>query len=181
MSDSGESRRRSVISNVIAGAVVAVVVGAAAIGTPMIVNASNVAQQSQQQAITDAKAATALVRSVGERDALLAQSSDEAGVIAQQEAEAKAAAAAAAQAAAAQAAADAAAAQAAQQVQAAADASSDDSGTSSDSGSSDGGAPASSGLPAGSPVPPIPGTDSPDTTKCASGSASTINGVPTCD
>jgi hypothetical protein len=177
MSDSGESRRRNVISNVIAGAVVAVVVGAAAIGTPMIVNASNVAQQNKQQAITDAKAATTLVRSVGERDAVLAQSSDDAGVIAQQEAAAEAAA----QAAAAQAAADAAAAQAAQQPQAAAHDSSEDSSASSDSGSSDGGAPASSGLPAGSPVPPIPGTDSPDTTKCASGSASTINGVPTCD
>lgn len=181
MSDSGESRRRRVISNVIAGAVVAVVVGAAAIGTPMIVNASNDAQQNQQRAITDAKAATTLVRSVGERDAVLSQSSDDAGVIAQQEAEAKAAAEAAAQAAAAQAAADAAAAQAAQ-AQAAADDSSEDSGASSDTGSSDGGdAPAAAGLPAGSPVPPIPGTDSPDTTKCASGSASTINGVPTCD
>jgi hypothetical protein len=181
MSDSGESRRRSVISNVIAGVVVAIVVGAAAIGTPIVVNASNVAQQNQRQAVTDAKAATTLVRSVGERDAVLAQSSEDAEVIAEQEAEAKAAAEAAAQAAAAQAAADAAAAQAAQQAQAAADDSSDDSGTSSESGSSGGGAPAASGLPAGSPVPPIPGTDSPDTTKCASGSASTINGVPICD
>ncbi len=39
----------------------------------------------------------------------------------------------------------------------------------------------SSGLPAGAPVPPIPGTDSPDTTRCASGTASTVNGVPVCD
>jgi hypothetical protein len=37
------------------------------------------------------------------------------------------------------------------------------------------------GLPAGSRVPSIPGTDSPDTTACASGSASTVDGVPVCD
>jgi hypothetical protein len=35
-------------------------------------------------------------------------------------------------------------------------------------------------LPAGAPVPSIPGTTSPDTSKCASGTASDVNGVPTC-
>lgn len=40
----------------------------------------------------------------------------------------------------------------------------------------------SSGLPAGAVVPDIPGTTSPDTTQCASGTASNnASGVPVCD
>lgn len=41
--------------------------------------------------------------------------------------------------------------------------------------------PGTSGLPSGAIVPDLPGTDSPDTSACASGSASTVDGVPRCD
>jgi hypothetical protein len=118
MSISRETKSQRVLSNVIAGAITVVIVVGAAIGTPVLVNASNAAHQEQMQQTADAKAATTLVRAAGQQDAVLTESATQAGVIAQQEAEAKAAAEAAAQAAAAQAAADAAAAaQAAQQQQ----------------------------------------------------------------
>lgn len=103
MSFSGETKSQRVLSNVIAGAIAAVVVVGAAIGTPVLVNASNAAHQEQVQQTADAKAATILVRAAGQQDAVLTESATQAGVIAQQEAEAKAATEAAAQAAAAQA------------------------------------------------------------------------------
>lgn len=111
--------------NVIAGAIVGVLAVSAAVGVPVAVNASNAAHAQEVRQIADAKAASVVVRADGARDAVLAGSATQAGVIAQQEAEAKAAAEKAAQeAAAAQAAAQAAAAQAAQQAQQATDESS---------------------------------------------------------
>lgn len=177
MTDSGETRRGRLTRNITAGVIAAVIIGGAAIGAPIIVNASNTAHQEQVAQIAAAKDATTVTRAAGDRDTVLTDSAVQAGVIAEQEAEAKAAAEAAAQAAAAKAAADAAAAQAAQQAQeeAMTDTSNDTSSTGSSSPS------ASAGLPAGSPVPNIPGTDAPDTTQCASGSASTVNGAPVCD
>lgn len=186
MTVSGETKTQAVRRNIIAGAITAAVVAAAAIGVPVVVNASNTAHAQEVQQISAAKNATAVTRAAGERDTTLTDSATQAGVIAQQEAEAKAAAAA--QAAAEKAAADAAAAQAAQQAQAQA-ASDDDSDSSSSSSSSS----ASSGQPSGTPLPMAKVTDPNNgqfgqyvptvdpASWCANHSASTINGVPTCD
>ena len=87
--------------NVIAGAVAGVFVVGAAIGVPVAVNASNAAHAQEVAQIQAAKDGSVVVRADGARDAVLAGSAVQAGVIAQQEAAAKAAAAAAAQAAAA--------------------------------------------------------------------------------
>lgn len=189
MSDTGETTSQRLRRNVIAGTIAAVFVAGAAVGVPVAVNASNTAH-AQEIAQTDAaNGATAVTRADGARDVLLVGSATQAGVIAQQEADA--AAAAAAQAAAAQAAADAAAAQAAQQQQAQAQSAPADSG----SGGGDyvGSSAGSSGAASGTPVPMKTDTDPNSGTYgqqviaedpglfCAAHSASTINGVPTCD
>lgn len=189
MTVSGETKTQAVRRNIIAGAITAAVVAAAAIGVPVAVNASNAAHAQEVQQISAAKDASLITRADGERSAVLADSATQAGVIAQQEADAKAAAAA--QAAAEKAAADAAAAQAAQaaqqsQAQAVSD---DDSGSSSSSSDPS----ASSGQPSGTPLPMAKVTDPNNgqfgqyvptvdpASWCANHSASTINGVPTCD
>ena len=186
MSDSGETKTQRVRRNVIAGAIVGVLALTAAIGVPVAVNASNAAHAQEVRQIADAKAATVVTRADGAREAVLAQSATTAQQIAEQEAAAKAAAeaAAAAQAAAAaKAAADAAAAQAAQQQ--AQTASTDNTSSSNSSGPS--------GEPSGTPLPMAKVTDPNNghygqyvptvdpASWCANHSASTINGVPTCD
>lgn len=101
MTDSGETKTQRVRRNVIAGAIVGVLALSAAVGVPAVVNASNAAHAQEVQQIADAKAASVVVRADAARDAVLAGSASQAGVIAQQEAAAKAAALAAQQAAAA--------------------------------------------------------------------------------
>lgn len=189
-------KTKETVRNWVAGGVMAIVIGVAVVGVPAVVNASNTAH-AQEIAQTDAaNGATAVTRADGARDILLVGSATQAGVIAQQEADAKAAAAAAAQAAAAQAAAqaaaDAAAAQAAQQQQA--QQQQQQSVTqSSNTQTSNTGSSSSSGEPSGTPLPMAQVTDPNNgqygqmvptvdpASWCANHSASTINGVPTCD
>ncbi len=177
MSTTTETKAQTLRRNIIAGSIVGLIVIAAAIGTPVIVAASNAAHAAEIQRMDEARAASKVVRADAARAETLAASAKQAGVIARQEAAAQAAAAKAA----AEAAAQAAAAQAAQEAQA--QAAQQDTEKDSNTGSEgDQGAPAASaGLPAGAPVPSIPGTDAPDTTQCASGTASTVNGTPICD
>ena len=154
------------------------IVAAGVIGTPIIVSTANAARQEQTMQLTAAQDATAITRAAGERDTVLAGSAVQAGVIAQQEAAAKAAAQAAqaaAEAADAQKAAQEAAAQQTTQTQQSSTVQTASVSTPTDTTSP------SAGLPVGAVVPDIPGTTSPDTTKCASGRASTVNGVPVCD
>jgi septal ring factor EnvC (AmiA/AmiB activator) len=144
--------------------------GCADPNTPLVPAAAVVrAQEMNAAQVEDAQLTAKTARVASEWQT---QQEAAAELAAQQAAEA--AAAAAAQAAAEEAARQAAAEAAEEQAAADNESTSDDSGTPAGGGSS-------SGLPSGSVVPSIPGTTAPDTTQCASGSASTINGVPTCD
>lgn len=183
MSDTqGEEKAVSLRAKVIGGAAIVVLLAAAGIGVGVSAHAAQVKADAEHAMTLAAPAYEEAIKHGGSLDTLGVQSAQakkdydtEQARLAAEKAAQEAAAAAAAQAAAdaAQAAADEAARQAAEQP-------AEDS--SNDSGSSGGGSPSeSTGLPAGSVVPSIPGTDAPDTTKCASGSASTVNGVPTCD
>lgn len=195
MSGTGESKTVGRIRNWVAGGITALVIGAAAVGAPVLVNASNAAHASQVTATQQARDASVIVKAAGTQQDVLAQSATDAGQIAAQEAAQKAAEA---QAAAALAAQQQAAAQAAAQQQAAQDAAarqqsaqqtqSDASTPASGSGGS-----SSSGEPSGTPLPMAQVTDPNNgqygqmvptvdpASWCANHSASTINGVPTCD
>lgn len=192
----GETKRQSAIRNAIAGGIAAVIIAAGAIGTPMVVSAANADHAQQMRAESAAKSASAVVKADGVRDTALAQSAIDADTIAkheaavkEQEAEAAAAAAAAARAAAEKAAQEAAAQQAARDA-AARQSQTQNASTNTTNQSSE---PASSGQPSGTPLPMtlvtdpnnghygqyVPSVD--PASWCANHSASTINGVPTCD
>lgn len=189
----GETKRQSAIRNAIAGGITAVIIAAAAIGAPMVVNAANADHAQQVQAENAAKSASVVVKADGVRDTALAQSAIDADTIAKHEAAVKEQEAEAA-AAAAQAAAEKAAQEAAAQ-QAARDAAAQQSQTqnASTSATNQSSAPTPSGQPSGTPLPMtlvtdpnnghygqyVPSVD--PASWCANHSASTINGVPTCD
>lgn len=190
----GETKRQSAIRNWIAGGIAALVIAAGAVGTPIVVNAANADHAQQVQAENAAKSASVVVKADGVRDTALAQSAIDADTIAKHEAavkeqEAEAAAAAAAQAAAEKAAQEAAAQQAARDAAARQSQTQNASANTTNQSS----APTSSGQPSGTPLPMtlvtdpnnghygqyVPSVD--PASWCANHSASTINGIPTCD
>jgi membrane protein involved in colicin uptake len=194
VSESGESRTQKLRRNVIAGGIVALLAVGAAIGIPVTVNASNAAHAEQLAEISDATDATLVTRAAAQQQTMSAGSAVEAKKIADQEAAAAKAAAekaAAEKAAQEKAAAEAAAQKAAQEAAAQA---AQEQAASDDSGSNDsGGDSSASGAPSGTPLPMQQVTD-PNNAQygqmvpsvdpaswCANHSASTINGVPTCD
>jgi len=186
-----ETRKQSIRNGIIATMVTGAFAAAAIFGGTAIVNASNT--QSAEM-VAAAKQADMVVQANAAQQEMSQSSSVEAGKIAAQE-KAEQEAAAAQAAAEAQAEAETAAqAEAQRQTQAAADAASSDS--SNDSPAESGGAPAqntASGQPSGTPLPMAQVTDPNNgqygqmvptvdpASWCANHSASTINGVPTCD
>jgi membrane protein involved in colicin uptake len=191
MSETGESKKRTAARLAIAWTIAGAFVVGGVVAATTLSDAAAHAQQVAVQRTAAARDASTLVRADGVRDQALATSSVQAGVIAEQEAAAKkkaaeeAAAKAAAAAAAKKAAEDAAAAAQAAQDQAADDTGGDDAAPPSSS--------TASGAASGTPLPMTKVTDpnnghygqmvpSVDPASwCASGTASTINGVPTCD
>jgi|GEM_PF-6528215 len=166
----GEEKAVSLRAKLIGGGAVIALIAAASVGVGISAHAAQVKADAEHAMTVAAPAYQGAIEHGGELDTLGSQSVQAKKAYDVEQARLAAEKAAQEAAVAARAAADEAARQAAAQTQ-------DQSGASDSEDHS--APPASSGLPAGSPVPSPNGYY--DTTLCASGSASTVNGVPTCD
>ena len=176
MSNTQGEQPVSIRTRIIIGTITAAAIAAIATGIGIAAHGAQVQADAEKAMVAAAPAYQGTISLGGNLDQLAAESvqakatydAEQARLAAERAAQEAAAQAAAA--AAAQAAADEAARQAAAQAE-------DTSNAPISDDSSD--APAQSGLPSGTPVPFVNGYY--DTTQCASSSASTVNGVPTCD